>query len=185
LLRLQRLESVKPLTVRHAMIFVVGLLGVATVYPIGRLSFGPWVGPSALALCLLTGYLYGNLFFAPIDIPFLATMCWALLAITVMARNVVPTWPATVCAGMAIGVATGTRTGGIINYVYLIGTMALCAVEAIVLAGSVARQAMLQIVVRSCVAIMLLGLLPGSYGHGSKSGIRFLSSRSPMRISPG
>ena len=69
------------------MTFVVGLLGIATVYPIGRLSFGPWVGPSALALCLLTGYLYGNLFFAPIDIPFLANMCWALLGIMVMARS--------------------------------------------------------------------------------------------------
>ncbi len=137
------------------MTFVVGLLGIATVYPIGRLSFGPWVGPSALALCLLTGYLYGNLFFAPIDIPFLATMCWALLGIMVMARNVVPTWPATVCAGMAIGLAIATRTGGIINHAYLIGTMALCAVEALVLAGSVARETILQIALRSCVAIML------------------------------
>ncbi len=151
----QSLNLVAPLTVRHAMTFVVGLLGIATVYPIGRLSFGPWVGPSALALCLLTGYLYGNLFFAPIDIPFLATMCWALLGIMVMARNVVPTWPATVCAGMAIGLAIATRTGGIINHAYLIGTMALCAVEALVLAGSVARETILQIALRSCVAIML------------------------------
>src|SRR5947207_109396 len=90
----QSLSLAEPLTARHALTFIVGLLGVATVYPIGHLSFGPWVGPFALALCLLTGYLYGNLFFAPIDIPFLATMSWALLTIMVMARNVVPTWPA-------------------------------------------------------------------------------------------
>jgi hypothetical protein len=150
----QSLGLAEPLTARHAMTFIVGLLGVATVYPIGRLSFGPWVGPSALALCLLTGYLYGNLFFAPIDIPFLAAMCWALLAIMVMARTTVPTWPATVCAGMAIGLAIATRTGGIITQVYLIGAMTLCAIEALVLTGS-ARQVTLQIAVRSCVAIML------------------------------
>src|SRR5262249_3690572 len=90
----QSLGIAEPLTVRHAMTFVVGLLGIAAVYPIGRLSWRTWVGPFALALCLVTGYLYGNLFFAPIDIPFLATMCWALLAIMVMAHTTVPTWPA-------------------------------------------------------------------------------------------
>ena len=105
----QSLELAEPLTIRHAVTFVVGLIGMAAVYPIGRLSFGSWVGPCALALCLLTGYLYGNLFFAPIDTPFLATMCWALLAIMVMARTTVPTWPATVCAGMAIGLAIATH----------------------------------------------------------------------------
>src|SRR5690348_7644458 len=151
----QSLGLAEPLTVRHAMTFVVGLIGIAAVYPIGRLSFGSWVGACALALCLLTGYLYGNLFFAPIDIPFLATMCWALLAIMVMARTTVPTWPATVCAGMAIGLAIATRTGGIINQVYLIGMMAFCAVEALLLVGTVARRAIFQIVLRSCAAIML------------------------------
>jgi hypothetical protein len=151
----QSLGLAEPLTIRHAVTFVVGLIGMAAVYPIGRLSFGSWVGPCALALCLLTGYLYGNLFFAPIDTPFLATMCWALLAIMVMARTTVPTWPATVCAGMAIGLAIATRTGGIINYVYLMGMMALCAIEAMVLTASPARQAIPQIVLRSCVAVML------------------------------
>jgi len=155
----QSLGVAEPLTVRHALTFVVGLVGIATVYPIGRLSFGPWVGLTALALCLLTGYLYGNLFFAPIDIPFLATMCWALLAIMVMARTTVPTWPATLSAGMAIGLAIATRTGGIINQVYLIGTMALCAIEALVLTGSVARQAIVQILVRGCAALMLAWIL--------------------------
>jgi hypothetical protein len=51
----QSLGLAEPLTVRHAMTFVVGLIGIAAVYPIGRLSFGSWVGACALALCLLTG----------------------------------------------------------------------------------------------------------------------------------
>src|SRR5438046_10755094 len=60
-----------------------------------------------------------------------------------------------VCAGMAIGLAIATRTGGIINYVYLISMMALCAIEAVMLTASVARQAILQIVLRSFVAVLL------------------------------
>src|SRR5262249_43319249 len=125
------------------------------VYPIGRLSWRTWVGPFALALCLVTGYLYGNLFFAPIDIPFLATMCWALLAIMVMAHTTVPTWPATICAGIAIGLAIGTRTGGVINHVYLLSMMGLCALEARLLAGSVVPHTIFQIVLHTCVAVVL------------------------------
>ena len=121
----QSLDLVNPLTIRHALTFAIGLAGVATLYPIARLSFGRWVGPAAVAICLATGYLYGNLFFAPIDAPFLAAMAWATLAIMVMARTTVPTWPATICAGIATGLAIATRTGGIITHAYLIGAMAL------------------------------------------------------------
>jgi hypothetical protein len=51
----QSLGLAEPLAVRHALTFVVGLLGIATVCPIGHLSFGPWVGLSALTLCLFPG----------------------------------------------------------------------------------------------------------------------------------
>src|SRR5689334_21592584 len=95
----QSLGLAHPLTVRHALSIVVGLAGLAALLPIARLSFGCWVGPAAIALCLLTGYLYGNLFFAPIDTPFLAALCWATLAIMATGRTVVPTWPATFGAG--------------------------------------------------------------------------------------
>ena len=54
-----------------------------------------------------------------------------------------------------MGLAVATRTGGIINQVYLTAAMALCAIEALVLARSAARRALVQIVVRSCAAIML------------------------------
>ena len=42
--------------------------------PIARFSVGRGAGPVALALCLTTGYLYGSLFFTPIDVPFLAAI---------------------------------------------------------------------------------------------------------------
>ena len=64
-------------TVRHAMTFLFGLAGVAALLPIGRLAIGRWAGLTAIALCLMTGYFYGSLFFTPIDVPFLAAMTWA------------------------------------------------------------------------------------------------------------
>src|SRR5262249_6493871 len=135
----QSLDLAHPLIIRHALTFAVGLTGVAALYPVARLSFGRWVGPAAIAICLSTGYLYGNLFFAPIDVPFLAVMCWATLAIMAMARTIVPTWPATLGAGIAMGLAMATRTGGIITHAYLIGAMALCGLEAVAAGGSDVR----------------------------------------------
>lgn len=144
-----------PLTVRHAMTFLVGLAGLAALLPIARLTVGRWAGPAALALCLTTGYLYGSLFFTPIDVPFLAAMCWATLAIVAMARNVVPTWPATILAGLATGLAMATRTGGIITHAYLIGAMTLGAIEALALSGRDARAQLFRIGIRTSTAIAL------------------------------
>src|SRR5262249_8606033 len=73
----QSLAPADPITVRHVMTFLAGVIGLAALIPIARLSVGSWAGPAAIALCLMTGYLYGGLFFTPIDVPFLAAMSWA------------------------------------------------------------------------------------------------------------
>ena len=125
----QSFDLADRVTVRHAMTFLVGLAGVAALLPIGRLAAGRWAGLSAIALCLMTGYFYGNLFFTPIDVPFMAAMSWATLAILVMTRPVLPSWPATIAAGLLAGLAIATRTGGIIIHAYLLGALLLCAVE--------------------------------------------------------
>lgn len=151
----QALNLADPLTVRHAMTFLVGLAGLAALLPMARLSFGRWAGPVALVICLLTGYLYGNLFFAPIDVPFLAAMCWGTLAIMVMARPMVPSWAATAGVGITTGLAIATRTGGIILHGYMVGALALCALEVIVLKGWAARKALLGIAIRGVSAIAI------------------------------
>ena len=125
----QSFDLADRVTVRHAMTFLVGLAGVAALLPIGRLAVGRWAGLSAIALCLMTGYFYGSLFFTPIDVPFMAAMSWATLAILVMTRPVLPSWPATIAAGLLTGLAIATRTGGIITHAYLLGALLLCAVE--------------------------------------------------------
>ena len=77
----------------------------------------------------MTGYFYGSLFFTPIDVPFLAAITWATLAIVMMTREVLPSWRATAVVGLLTGLAIATRTGGIITHAYLLGAMLLCAAE--------------------------------------------------------
>lgn len=127
----QSLHLGDPITVRHALTYVAGLAGLAAVVPIARLAVGRWAGLAALVLCLLTGYLYGSLFFTPIDVPFLFAMSWATLAIILMARGDAPSWSASIAAGLFTGLAIATRTGGIITHAYLFGAMALCALAAL------------------------------------------------------
>src|SRR5262245_26745218 len=114
----QSLNLAHPHPVRHALTFMTGIAGLAALIPIARLTVGRWAGPVAIGLCLTTGYLYGSLFFTPIDVPFMAAMTWATLAVLVMARDPVPSWQAAIGAGLLTGLAMATRTGGIITHAY-------------------------------------------------------------------
>jgi hypothetical protein len=127
----QSFDFADRITVRHALTFLVGLAGVAALLPLGRLAAGRWAGLTAIVLCLMTGYFYGSLFFTPIDVPFLAAMTWATLAIVVMTRQVLPSWRVTLAAGLLSGLAIATRTGGIITHAYLLGALLLCAAEVV------------------------------------------------------
>ncbi|MEA2989994.1 MAG: hypothetical protein QOG83_2705 [Alphaproteobacteria bacterium] len=148
----QSFNLANPVTVRHAMTFSVGLMGLAALLPMARLTVGRWAGLAAISLCLMTGYLYGSLFFTPIDVPFLAAMTWATLAVILMAQRVVPSWPATICAGLLTGLAIATRTGGIITHAYLLGAMVLGAIAAVVHHGYSAKLDLLRISARTlCV----------------------------------
>jgi len=141
----QSLIPVDPFTVRHAMTFLAGIAGLAALLPIARLSVGAWAGPVAIALCLMTGYVYGSLFFTPIDVPFLAAVTWATWAILLMARGETPTWGAAVAAGLLTGLAMSTRTGGIITHAYLVAAMALVTFEALLRKGRAATPQLARI----------------------------------------
>jgi hypothetical protein len=147
------------LTVRHAMTFLIGLAGIAALLPLGRLAIGRWAGLIAVVLCLTTGYLYGLLFFAPVDTPFLAAMTWATLAIVVMTRREMPSWRSTIATGLLIGLAVGTRTGGIILVAYLFGALALCGLELAVRWGKSAVPALAQLALRFVAVVLIAGAI--------------------------
>jgi hypothetical protein len=144
-----------PWTIRHALTFLTGLAGIAALVPIGRLAVGRWAGLVAVSLCLTTGYLYGSIFFTPIDVPFLFAMMWATLAIIVMAGRVVPSWPATISAGLLTGLAIATRSSGVITQVYVIAAIGLCALEALVRPGASRRSDLVRIGVRAVCALAI------------------------------
>src|SRR5262245_25516534 len=154
----QSRELANPITVRHAMTFLFGLAGLAAVVPIARLTVGRWAGLTALGLCLLTGYLYGSLFFSPIDVPFLFAMSWSTFAIVLMVRQEVPGWRLSLATGLATGLAIATRTGGVITHAYLVGGMSLCALDVVLRRGRAGYGQLRQIALHTLLAILLAWL---------------------------
>jgi hypothetical protein len=148
-----------PIAVRHAMTFLVGLGGVAALLPLGRLAVGRWAGLAAIALCLMTGNFYGSMFFTPIDVPFLAAMTWATLAIVVMTRQVLPPWRATIATGLLSGLAIATRTGGIITHAYLLGALILCAADVFATEGRLAPRYLVDLGARYGAAVVVAWLV--------------------------
>jgi hypothetical protein len=140
--------------VRHATTFLIGWAGLAALVPIGRLAIGRWAGLAALVLCLLTGNLYGHLFFSPNDVPFMATMNFAVLAILIMARRE-PSWPATVCTGLLTGLAIATRVGGLLTQLYLIVAMALLGAELVLADRRGSWRALVRIGAHTTVALLI------------------------------
>lgn len=151
----QSLEVGEHWTLRHAMTFLAGLAGIAMLLPMARLAVGRWAGLAAIVLCLTTGYLYGSLFFTPIDVPFLFAMIGATLAIVVMASRTVPSWPATIAAGLLTGLTIATRSSGLITHAYLVGAMVLCGLEAVLDDRGPVRRALARIGLRTLAAMLL------------------------------
>jgi hypothetical protein len=67
----------------------------------------------------------------------------------------VPSWPATVAAGLATGLAISTRTGGIITHAYLLAALLLCALEVFVTQRRLALRYLLQIAARYGAVVII------------------------------
>jgi hypothetical protein len=143
--------------VRHAMTFMIGLSGVAAVLPIGRAVGRRWSGLTALVLCLTTGYLYGSLFFTPIDVPFLAAMTWAILAIALTSLRAEPSWILVIAVGLSTGLAIATRTGGVITYLYALTALALCAARTLSANGELRVADLGQLALKFAVIVLVSG----------------------------
>ncbi len=154
----QSLDLAERWATRHLLTFLLGLAALAALVPIARLASGRWVGLIAVGLCLTTGYLYGSMFFTPIDVPFMFAMTWATLAIMLMAVPIVPLWPATIATGLFTGLAMATRSSGLITHVYLVGAMTLCALEALMRGGRSAGPDLVRIGVRTVSAMLIAWL---------------------------
>jgi hypothetical protein len=105
---------------RHLLNGVVGIIGLAGCWRLGRALGGPRAGFIALTFLLLTPNYYGQMFNNPKDIPFAAAGVWA----TYYMVGILPSLPRpplhlVVKLGVAIGLALGVRVGGLLFLCYL------------------------------------------------------------------
>lgn len=105
---------------RHLMGGLVGVLGLAGAWRLGQRLGGPRAGALAAALLLLIPGFWGHAFFNPKDVPFAVAMIWTLVWAVRLVDQLPRPRAATVAAfGAVLGLALGTRIGGVLILVYL------------------------------------------------------------------
>lgn len=105
---------------RHLLNALVGLAGIAGTIAAGAALAGPRAGFLAGALLALTPAWWGHMFNNPKDIPFAAAYIWAIAMLVRWLRE----WPEltmglVIRTGLAIGLALGSRIGGVLLLAYL------------------------------------------------------------------
>src|SRR4029077_3698822 len=105
---------------RHLLNGVVGILGLAGCWKLGRALGGPRAGFIALVFLLLTPNYYGQMFNNPKDIPFAAGGAWATYyMVLILPALPCPPLRLVLKLGVAIGLALGVRVGGLLFVCYL------------------------------------------------------------------
>jgi|tagenome__1003787_1003787.scaffolds.fasta_scaffold20922278_1 hypothetical protein len=105
---------------RHLLGGLVGILGLAGLWRLGRLFGGPRVGFLALLLMVVTPVYYGHMFINPKDIPFACGMVWSLYLMC-HAVETLPRVPLKTALnlGVVLGLTLGTRIIGLLAGFYL------------------------------------------------------------------
>ena len=89
---------------------VVGIIGLAGAWRLGRRLGGPVAGVSALALLAACPIYYGHMFMNPKDAPFAAAMIVLLLGLVrAFDEYPAPGWRSLALVGVALGAAFGSR----------------------------------------------------------------------------
>lgn len=117
---LNRISDLGVYETRHLLNGLVGLLGVAGCWKLGRSLGGPRAGFLAALLLLAIPNWYGQSFNNPKDIPFAAGMVWSAYYL-VRLIPVLPRPPLSLAVrlGVASGMAMGVRIGGLLALCYL------------------------------------------------------------------
>jgi len=112
---------------RHLLGGLVGVLGLAGAWRMGRLVGGPRVGLLSLLLLLLTPAYYGHSFNNPKDAPFAAAMIWVLYYLC-RSLMVLPDLPRRqmLKLGLALGLALSIRVGAVLVGPYMV--VGLCLI---------------------------------------------------------
>ena len=141
---------------RHLMGGLIGVLGLALAWRVGRHLGGPLAGLLALLLLGTLPSWWGHMFFNSKDIPFAVGMLGSIAAWI----RVLDEWPrphlrSALWLGLAVGLTLGIRIGGIILAVYFALT-----VVAVVLSGRGGTSATDKLANASRAGLRLVPALP-------------------------
>ncbi|MFA6021068.1 MAG: glycosyltransferase family 39 protein, partial [Rhodospirillales bacterium] len=105
---------------RHLLGGVLGVVGLAGVWRLGRLLGGERAGVLALVLLALTPPFWGHMFNNPKDAPFASAMLWTLYYLCrFIQESPAPSRSARIGFGIALGIALGIRAGALLMLFYL------------------------------------------------------------------
>lgn len=123
---------------RHLFNGLVGIVGLAGAWKLGRVMAGPRAGFLAMLFLVLTPNYYGQMFNNPKDIPFAVAAVWAAYyMVRILPDLPRPKWRLVAKLGIAIGLAMGVRVGGLLFLCYLGLLLALSGIWQAVAARSV------------------------------------------------
>ncbi|MDE5440806.1 hypothetical protein GWG65_04920 [Bradyrhizobium sp. CSA207] len=98
---------------------IVGLIGLAVTWRLGRRIGGPLAGLAALLLLALCPIFYGHMFMNPKDAPFAVSMIILMLGLVRLAEEYPQPSPRTILiVGLGAGLAIGSRILGGLALVY-------------------------------------------------------------------
>jgi hypothetical protein len=110
---------------------IVGLIGLAVTWRLGRRVGGPLAGLAALLLLALCPTFYGHMFMNPKDAPFAVAMVILTLGLVRLAEEYPQPSPRTILiVGLGAGLSIGSRILGGLGLIYaLVGFVPLLAAE--------------------------------------------------------
>src|SRR6202453_530061 len=110
---------------------IVGLIGLAVTWRLGRRVGGPLAGLAALLLLALCPTFYGHMFMNPKDAPFAVAMVILTLGLVRLAEEYPSPSPRTILiVGVGAGLSIGSRILGGLGLIYgLVGFVPLLAAE--------------------------------------------------------
>src|SRR5580698_7618678 len=128
---LHRVIPLELFETRRLLGAVVGLIGLAVTWRLGRRVGGPLAGLAALLLLALCPTYYGHMFMNPKDSPFAVAMVILMLGLVRLADEYPAPSPSTILiVGVGAGLSLGSRVLGGLGLVYaLIGFVPLFAAE--------------------------------------------------------
>ena len=127
---------------------IIGMIGLAVTWRLGRRVGGPVAGLAALLLLALCPTFYGHMFMNPKDAPFAVAMVILMLGLVRLAEEYPQPSPRTILiVGLGAGLSIGSRILGGLALVYaLVGFLPMVVAEARTLGAREALRRLLHVV---------------------------------------